>query len=758
MNNLTLRTRTRQKDSGLRAAPTALGASVAALLGLSVHCVPCHGALLGAKATAFDSSPWNQTAASQAPGNRPNSRHVSIRPKHCETPQPAKLDPGDRSGQVRRPGLSALVRLAEELTTDDSSQNILPSEKEDDVSHQYRETVTGDSPTGFLLSASKITVVRQPAGNISSFSPLLRLAEQLTRPGTAAIPDSDETTKFVAVIEETPQGEAEEVDNAAYSSTNSTVLFERVPINGGSFSPLLKFADQMAYAASADPISSKNFAAEVFGDEQRAKNVCVKLPAIPESAPGAASPEALGPRLPLTGENPVVPLENKLFDPNLLDEQPLDLETRIRNAAPPEQFAPQELLSAPRPLALIPEVAVKVPVVDANRSFLEATVPGDVSMDARPFLRQEEFAIDSQPGPFSQIHLGEKLTLDWGGIGIGLIFDDNFRVTDGNAEADMLLTISSGLTLTLGSTESRFMARANYSASGVFFLSNSNENSFNQSLSFEMAYRMQRLTLGLHIRPSMINGSSVDAGDRVGRKIFYAGLTANYTVSDKTSISLNTDYTYAGYDGLLSSRETRVQGFLNYLVTPKVTLGLGGGYGILDVDGGQTQTSQQALVQVSYAATAKLGFNANAGWEFRNGGDGVPTSSTPVFSVGAAWTPREKTTISFDARRRTYGSAALVGQNYQATGFSATITQQLRPRISANLTVGYEFTNYQQALLGVDASRRDNYFYTRVGVGFPVNRWCSGNVFYEFSNNSSTGNGARAFDRNRVGMFLSCQF
>ena len=571
-----------------------------------------------------------------------------------------------------------------------------------------------------------------------------------------------EPSEIVAVIDETSASETDEVvEVVAASTTNSAVLPESSQGKELAFSPLVRLADQMAGAAlpvAAAGKMSATYETEVFGEEQRAKNVCANLPAIPEPAPGETAPEAPGPRLPATADSPAVPPENKLFDPNLLDEPPLDLETRIRNAAPPQQFAPPEPLSAPRPLPIVPEVAVKVPVVDPNRRFLEATVPGDVTMDARPFLRDEEFAINSEPGPFSQIHLGEKLTLDWSGIGFGLIFDDNFTVTNGNRKADTLLTISSGLTLTLGSTESRVMVRANYNASGVFFLNHSSENSFDQSLTFDLAYRMQRLTLGLHIRPSLISGSSLDAGDRVGRKIFYAGLTANYNLSDKTSINVNTDYTYASYNGLLSSREARVQAFVNYLVTPKVTLGLGGGYGVLDVDGGQTQTSEQALVQVSYAATAKLSLNANAGWEFRNGGDGVPTSSTPVFSVGAAWTPREKTTISVDARRRTYGSAALVGQNYEATGFSATITQQLRPRISANLTVGYEFTEYQQALVGVDASRKDNYFYTRVGLGFPVNRWCSGNVFYEFSNNSSTGNGARAFDRNRVGMFLSCKF
>ena len=695
-----------------------------------------------------------QDSESQFQGNRATyPRSAAIHQTDAGAVPTAKMDPRDRSKQANRATsspLSPLVRLADQLTTDGSSEAISTPEKESDASETEPELETRNTVTASDTSYSaEPTAVQPPANNTAAFSSLIRLADQMAGPAAqvAVITQTVQPSEIVAAIDETPAPDADEVaDVVVASTTSSTVLPESTQNKELAFSPLVRLADQMA--ATATPVAaigtkSGTYETAVFGEEQRAKDVCANLPTIPEPAPGETAPEGLGPRLPATGETPTVPLENKLFDPNLLDEQPQDLETRIRNAAPPQQFAPPEPLSAPRPMPIIPEVAVKVPVVNSDRRFLEATVPGDVSMDARPFLRDEEFAINSEPGPFSQIHLGEKLTLDWGGIGFGLIFDDNFTVTNGNRKADTLLTISSGLTLTLGSTESRVMVRANYNASGVFFLNHSSENSFDQSLSFDLAYRMQRLTLGLHIRPSLISGSSLDAGDRVGRKIFYAGLTANYNLSDKTSISLNTDYTYASYNGLLASREIRVQAFVNYLVTPKVTLGLGGGYGVLDVDGGQTQTSEQALVQISYAATAKLSLNANAGWEFRNGGDGVPTSSTPVFSVGAAWTPREKTTISVDARRRTYGSAALVGQNYEATGFSATITQQLRPRISANLTVGYEFTEYQQALVGVDASRKDNYFYTRVGLGFPVNRWCSGNVFYEFSNNSSTGNGAR---------------
>lgn len=633
-------------------------------------------------------------------------------------------------------------------------------------SHEAKETC--DTPPALVNPSPNDAQSPDSTGSIAgTFSPLVRLAGQITDatpagPTAAATEQAVEPSEILAVIDEPQTTEPVESPlEIAITSEIEVVLPTDVQHSGQELSPLVKLADQIAGATRTATVATQaSVSGEIgiFGDEQRAKNVCANLPAAPDSSPADIPPDGSGPRLPGTPENPRGPLENKLFDPNLLDEPPLDLETRIRNSAPPQQFAPTEFIEAPRPLPITPLVAIKAPVVDSNRRFLDATVPGDISTTGRPFLRDEELAINSEPGPFSQIHLGEKLTLDFGGIAFGMIFDDNFTVTNGNRKADTLLTIGSGLALTLGSTESRLMVRANYNASGVFFLNHSNQNSFDQSLSFDVDYRMQRLTLGLHIRPSLITGSSLDAGDRVGRKVFYSGLTANYTISEKTSISLNADYTYAGYNGLLTSREARVQAFLNYQILPKITLGLGGGYGVLDVDGGQTQTSEQALVQATYAATAKLTLNANAGWDFRNGGNGVPTSSTPVFSLGAAWAAREKTTISVDARRRTYGSAALVGQNYEATGFSATISQQLRPKVNANLTVGYEFTEYQQALIGVDASRKDNYFFARVGMGFPINRWCSGNVFYEFSNNSSTGNGARSFDRNRVGLFVSYKF
>src|SRR5207249_6979920 len=123
---------------------------------------------------------------------------------------------------------------------------------------------------------------------------------------------------------------------------------------------------------------------------------------------------------------------------------------------------------------------------------------------------------------------------------------------------------------------------------------------------------------------------------------------------------------------------------------------------------------------VNYEATEKLSLNASAGCEFRNFGAGGGDTTTPVFSLGAVYRLFERTTITLDARRRIYSSAALKDQDYTATGVTVGINQKISPKLSASLAGGYEDTNYDAAAKGVLATRHDEYYFVRVGANLAI--------------------------------------
>lgn len=425
----------------------------------------------------------------------------------------------------------------------------------------------------------------------------------------------------------------------------------------------------------------------------------------------------------------------------------------------PESPPPGSPMEAPRTLPARPEeepqvripTALDVPTVDPRKRFYQAALPGEISAQPATLFGEE------QTTRFSEGTTRSKGSLHFR-VAVSLVADDNVSVSNVNRQSDVILSVAPTVLMKWGSGESDLTVTAIYTPSGVFFMDHSSENSFDQIGSIHAQYHFSRLTLGLHLSVTSVNGSSLDVGDRVSRNSYYAGVTSSYAISDKTSLELNADYSASDFSGLLGSSGTRAEFFVNYLLSPKLKLGIGGGFGVLEVDGGGTQTSEQWLFHAIYNPTEKTSIHVSGGGEFRQITGGPTQGPDPVFSIGAAWTPTEKLTFTLDARRRTYGSAALLGQNYTATGIVAGVTDNLTHALAVSLAIGYEHDEYQSAKAGVVATRRDDYWYVRPSLDWHALPRLNVGVFYEFSTNRSIGEGARPFDRNRAGVMASYSF
>ena len=202
-----------------------------------------------------------------------------------------------------------------------------------------------------------------------------------------------------------------------------------------------------------------------------------------------------------------------------------------------------------------------------------------------------------------------------------------------------------------------------------------------------------------------------------------------------------------------------MQLFVDFAIRPKVQLGAGFLFGVLAVNRGPTQTYEQVLARVALAPTAKLGFSGDVGVEVRQLGDGVSDEVSPVFSVGINYTPWQNVSFNLDTRYRTYSSTALSGEDYQAFTLGLGVRRaNLFDRFGVSLTFGFEHDRYQQASRDLVADRRDNFFYTQVGVQWTIRKYVGMSAFYEFSFNDSSGSGSQQFHRNRTGIFLNFYF
>ncbi len=390
--------------------------------------------------------------------------------------------------------------------------------------------------------------------------------------------------------------------------------------------------------------------------------------------------------------------------------------------------------------------------LDPNARFYEASVPPVIPDGSPPFSGNEEFAIQSGRNWLPKGRL--LLRLSAGGI-----YDDNVALREHGRKSDFIFTLTPSVTYVLGSGEGRFSLLANYTPTALLYAKGTADDSVDHAGLIAVRYRFTRLTLGGTFVARSLTGSSRDVGDRVSRTLFYLGGSANYLYSEKLSFDLNVDLAYSDFKGLLGSDEARVQTFANFLVRPKLQLGAGFLFGVLSVDRGPTQTYQQLLGRAIYTPTAKLGFNASGGLEIRQLGSGVSNQLAPVLSLGVGYEPWVNTGFTLDARHRTYPSAALTGQDYQATGLTLGVRRSnIADRFTGSIVFGYEHTGYEKTTRGVSATRQDDYFFTQVGAGWTVKRFLNLSAFYEFSFNDSRGGDSREFRHNRVGLSATLTF
>ena len=227
--------------------------------------------------------------------------------------------------------------------------------------------------------------------------------------------------------------------------------------------------------------------------------------------------------------------------------------------------------------------------------------------------------------------------------------------------------------------------------------------------------------------------------------------SARYEISPKTSVELEASQSINAYSQPYNSFNEWVVGtWLDYWLTPKVRVGVGVRAGWVDVVNSANQTYQQALTRVSYLVSEKSELTGSLGGElrqFQNGG----TKADPVFSFGAKYKPLPNTTLSLDAYRRNQSSFTLVNQNYHLTGVSGTISQVIRDRYTLSLEGGYESLDYHSTTPGVVSTRRDNYYFVRVGADWDVTSRFSVGTFYLYRKNNSNI-ATSEFSNNQVGL------
>ena len=359
------------------------------------------------------------------------------------------------------------------------------------------------------------------------------------------------------------------------------------------------------------------------------------------------------------------------------------------------------------------------------------------------------------------------------GLTVRGVWDDNVFLSHTNRVSDYYFAIEPWITIGWGDMAGRNQAyfRLDYMPSIILYTDHSDEDAVNHLIHAEAGYHFSRLTLTAIQDIAILDSANLnsfidttglyanlDASGLNRLNLSNTRLRADYDLTAKVSLQAELDVPIFNYPDGISNATLSGGLYIYYKWLPKVSVGIGGTFGYNWVDSPSTdQTFEQVNLRLNYNATAKLNIYASAGVEFRqfdgNRGDYV----SPVFEVGATYTPFVDTTFTLAAGRRIYNSGYLANQDFGGTYVVGRFQQRLFRRVYLGLTAGYENDNYISTDSDVSATRNDDYWFIEPSADVLITRWLSAGVYYLHREDSSSDSFFSFYD-NQVGVRATVRF
>jgi hypothetical protein len=370
------------------------------------------------------------------------------------------------------------------------------------------------------------------------------------------------------------------------------------------------------------------------------------------------------------------------------------------------------------------------------------------------------------------------------GMSIAVVNDNNiFAGQGGNGigrDSDTTIAYTPSVLLQYGNHEGqRAYASIVYSPMLTRYSQFSAENSDDQNVAVNVQYPFQRLTLNLIDTYTQVTGVNQDLNARTTQISNIASFGGTYDINDKLTASaniqdVNTKFQGPGQTDDVNSINTNV----SYHMTDKITLGPSFNAGLENPLGSVHQTYEQALFGATYLPTQKISLVGQAGVEFRQYTGGGSTTN-PLFSAGATYTPFDSTIITVNGSQTVSPSTADSNQTSVNSSAGITASQRIAQRFFLGFSFSYSHSEYQNengttvqpgTVVPVNGtspnnnrnqpivlgSTQDNLVY-RPSLTYVPAEWFTAALYYQYRDNISNSPQGGYHD-NQFGLSISAQF
>ena len=356
------------------------------------------------------------------------------------------------------------------------------------------------------------------------------------------------------------------------------------------------------------------------------------------------------------------------------------------------------------------------------------------------------------PVALPPVTLGGRLPVQLG-LTLGGYFDDNiFARPDGAGRVgDFIWSISpliawNSAALTGASTSVQLA----YAPTILFYQNHDRRDTVNQSATGVFGYEDDRINMVVTEAYGSTQQNSADAGRLIIETTSTMSALLNYQLTGKTSFEAVARQTFTGDDPGLRSIEWTLSSYFNYQATPKTYFSLGDVAGWVELQG-PNQAYQQLNGRIGYNPDAKLSFSGTAGVEFRETENHGAAQATPDFSLGAEYEPFDGTDLNLGAYRRYDYSGRFYGDDYLATGTSASISQRFLRRFHFSVAGAFEDAQYRDNFNDASARQAYDYFSIQPAVKYEPRAGFQLQLFYQYRQSLAEG-GVASFRDNEAGL------
>jgi hypothetical protein len=360
--------------------------------------------------------------------------------------------------------------------------------------------------------------------------------------------------------------------------------------------------------------------------------------------------------------------------------------------------------------------------------------------------------------PASPSYLSPSPFLQWGPIiarphlVTRFSYGDRLRSRTGNNANTVIEQISPGSLFELGPKW-----RLDYTPTLSFYSSKEFKDTLAQNVDFSGGTAFESWTFGLAQSYSSSSQPLIETGRQTDQENFNTAINASHYFNSKWMLEFGLNQNFRSAESFTSSRSWSTMDWLNYQISPRISIAGGVGAGYDNVSRGSDMTYEQFQARINSRIAQKLTLSIHGGGEVRqildSGGDPLVN---PLYGASIIYHPFEVTTLSLSGNR-TVSASLLQGQVTESTDISLALDQRLLGAVYLTLSGGFRNTRYITSNNLLLLNREDNTTTFSARLSYAFIKRANAALFYNYTDNSSSA-ASFNFSSSEVGLELAYRF